>query len=408
MKILHTSDWHLGKRLDSFSRLNEQKEVMEEICRIADQEKVDAVLVAGDLFDTFNPAAEAVELFYKTLKKLSANGTRAVIAIAGNHDSPDRIEAPDPLARENGILFSGYPHTEISPFALESGVEVIRSEPGFIEVKLPNLEYPLRVLLTPYANEYRLKTFLGIENSEEELRTLLADRWQKLANKYCDNNGVNLLLTHLFFMKKGSAPQEEPEDEKPILHVGGAQAIFPENIPTQIQYTALGHLHRKQEIDSLPCPVVYSSSPLAYSFSEANQDKHVVIVEIEPGLAASYRPVKLNEGKRLLRKKFFDPDEAVTWLHENQNTLVELTLVTDQFLTAEERKQIHNAHDGIVAIIPEINNKELLKTDTDRHIDLSQDIVLLFGQYFKHRHGQGPNDEILQLFKEALAQENEE
>ena len=100
MKILHTSDWHLGKRLEEFSRLEEQKAVMQEICEIAEREQADAVIVAGDLFDTFNPPTEAIDLLYKTLKRLTANGRRPVIAIAGNHDSPDRIEAPDPLARD--------------------------------------------------------------------------------------------------------------------------------------------------------------------------------------------------------------------------------------------------------------------------------------------------------------------
>ena len=104
MKILHTADWHLGKRLDNYSRIEEQIEVMNEICEIADEQNIDLVLVAGDLFDTFNPSVEAVELFYKTLKRLANNGQRPVIAIAGNHDSPDRIDAPDPLARECGII----------------------------------------------------------------------------------------------------------------------------------------------------------------------------------------------------------------------------------------------------------------------------------------------------------------
>src|SRR5690554_7320792 len=103
MRLLHTGDWHLGKRLDDYSRLEEQQAVLEELIGLAEIHDVDAVLVAGDLFDTFNPPAEAVELFYKSLKKLSGDGRRPVIAIAGNHDSPDRIEAPDPLARECGI-----------------------------------------------------------------------------------------------------------------------------------------------------------------------------------------------------------------------------------------------------------------------------------------------------------------
>ncbi len=125
MKILHTSDWHLGKRLENFSRLEEQQAVLNEICEIADNENVDAVLVAGDLFDTFNPPTEAVDLFYKTLKRLTNGGKRPVIAIAGNHDSPDRIEAPDPLARECGIIFTGYPNSVVPEFELETGLKIL-------------------------------------------------------------------------------------------------------------------------------------------------------------------------------------------------------------------------------------------------------------------------------------------
>ncbi len=311
MKILHTSDWHLGKRLEHFSRLDEQKEVLQEICSIADEENVDGVVIAGDLFDTFNPSTEAVDLFYKTLKRLADNGRRAVVAIAGNHDSPDRIEAPDPLARECGIIFSGYPNTTIKPFQLESGLAVTNSDNGFIEIKLPDSEIPLRILLTPYANEFRLKTYLGCNNSEEELRELLGQKWSELANKYCDDKGVNILLTHLFVVKKGEKMPEEPEDEKPILHIGGTQAIYSENIPSQIQFTAIGHLHRKQEVSGGNSPVLYSGSPLAYSFGEANQDKFVLILETQPGQETQYKPVKLQYGKNVVRKKFEDVELAV-------------------------------------------------------------------------------------------------
>ena len=112
MKILHTADWHLGKWLDNVSRLSEQNEVLSEICEVAEKENVDVVLIAGDLFDTFSPSAEAQELFFRTLKRLGCNGRRPVVAIAGNHDQPDRIEAPDHLARECGIIFIGYPNSK--------------------------------------------------------------------------------------------------------------------------------------------------------------------------------------------------------------------------------------------------------------------------------------------------------
>lgn len=408
MKILHTADWHIGKRLERFSRLEEQKAVLNEICEIADREAVDAVVIAGDLFDTFNPPTEAVELFYKILKRLSRNGRRAVVAIAGNHDSPDRIEAPDPLARECGIILAGYPNSVVAPFSLESGLAVTRSEEGFLELKLPENKTPFRILLTPYANENRLKTCLGFDDdAEEELRTLLQQKWQALAKKYCDKKGVNLLAAHLFMMKKGETPPEEPEDEKPILHVGGAQAVYTENIPKQIQYVALGHLHRKQLLSEKPCPIYYSSSPLSYSMSEAEQEKYVVIVEAEAGKAAAHRTVPLTQGKKLLRATFDSVDAATTWLEAHPDTLVEITLATESFLTAEERKRLNVAHDGIVAIIPQVKSAEREKAGAKAEIDLNKKMEELFSDYFRYKYEQPPNEEILQLFREIVAEEEE-
>jgi len=436
MKILHTADWHLGKHLDDFPRLEEQQAVLQEICEIAEREAADVVLVAGDLFDTFNPSTEAVELFYRTLKRLTADGRRPVVAIAGNHDSPDRIEAPDPLARECGIIFAGYPHTLIPPFSLDGGLSVLHSDEGFLELRIPGTEVPLRILFTPYASEYRLKTFLGLGDSEEELRILLQERWQKLADRYCDRDGVNILVSHLFMIRKGEVFPEEPEEEKPILHVGGAQALYTENIPAQIQYTALGHLHRMHRVDisrasasasSSPSPslsstslfpfsepsssfsaspVFYSGSPLSYSFTEAAQQKYVLLAEIVPGEAAVVREIVLTRARKLLRKRATGVDEAVQWLSENRDALVELTIVTDTFLTARERKMLSAAHPAIVSVIPEVTHADIPGDSDKRTIDLSRDMETLFRDYFLHVKRQEPNEELMQLFNEILAEES--
>ena len=406
MKILHTADWHLGKRLDDRSRLEEQQVVLQEICEIAEREGVDAVLVAGDLFDTFNPPTEAVDLLYSTLKRLTADGHRPVIAIAGNHDSPDRIEAPDPLARACGIIFAGYPHTLVPPFALNTGLRVLQSDKGFVELQLPGAEIPLRILFTPYANEYRLKTFLGLEESEEELRLLLQERWQALADRYCDRRGVNILITHLFMVRRGDKHPEEPEEEKPILHVGGVQVVHTENIPAQIQYTALGHLHRMRRVNaSAASPVFYSGSPLSYSFAEAGQQKQVLMIDVEPQEAAVVREVPLNRVKKLLRKRAHGVDEALQWLSGNSDALVELTIVTDTFLTALERKALNAAHSGIVTMIPEVTDVEPQVGSGKKQIDLNQSMETLFRDYFQHVKGQEANDELMQLFNEIMAEE---
>lgn len=403
IKILHTADWHLGKRLEQFSRLEEQTAVLAEICSIADEQQVNAVIIAGDLFDTFNPATEAVDLFYKTLKRLTNNGKRLVVAIAGNHDSPERIEAPDPLARECGIVFSGFPTTTVPLFLLESGLEVIKSVPGFIEVKLPNTNVPLRLILTPYANEYRMRTFLGIEDSESELRQILQEHWKNLADLHCDDQGVNLLVTHLFMVKNGAEIPEEPEEEKPINHIGGAQAIYTSNVPEQIQYVALGHLHRPFQMDVLPCPVVYSGSPLSYSFSEAEQQKFVNILHAEPGKPIQYEKIPLTVGKRLIRYRAEGSENALQWLIQHPDTLVELTLVTESYLTAKERKAILTAHDGIVAIIPEIRTVGSEPTER-KTINLNQEMDDLFKDYFQTKTGQPLNEELLTLFQEIKAE----
>lgn len=399
IKILHTADWHLGKKLDSFSRLEEQILVMNEIIEIADQQQVDLVLIAGDLFDNFNPSVEAVELFYKTLKRLSNNGKRPVVAISGNHDSPSLIDAPDPLARECGIILIGYPNAKIQEFELND-FKILKSVEGMIELKLNSFDYPIRIIHTPYANEIRLKQYFG-ENKEDALNEVLATNWKNIADEYCDENGVNLLIAHLYMNQKGAEILEEPEGEKPIK-IGNADMIFSEAIPPQIQYTALGHLHGFKNIGTEEKPVVYSSSPLCYSFSEAGQTKYVSVIEAEPNQTVSYHKVELKNGKPLIRKTFDDINLAVEWLNENQNALVELILESDSFLKADERKLIYQSHDGIIHLIPKVKNQEVEMVEY-KFADQTKDMKELFADYFKSKNGnQEPNDEIKDLFNEIL------
>lgn len=399
MKILHTADWHLGKRLDSFSRLEEQVLVMKEIVEIAEKQQVDLVIIAGDLFDNFNPSTEAVELFYKTLKQLSNNGKRPIIAISGNHDSPNFVDAPNPLARENGIILIGHPNAKVAPFQLEN-FEIINSAEGFLELKLKTFDYPVRILHTPYANEIRLKQYLG-ENKEDALNEILAENWKQLADEFCNENGVNILTAHLYMNQRGSELLEEPEGEKPIK-VGNADMIFSDAIPDQIQYTALGHLHGFKNIGSNEKPVVYSSSPLCYSFSEAGQTKYISIINAEPNRNISFETIELKQGKPLVRKSFDSVENAVEWLNDNPNTLVELTLESETFLKADERKLLYQSHSGIVHLIPKVKNQELENTNL-REINLSQDIKDVFKDYFKSKNGnQEPNEDIINLFNEIL------
>jgi len=201
-------------------------------------------------------------------------------------------------------------------------------------------------------------------------------------------------------LKRGGEIWEEPEGEKPIK-VGHADLIYSDGIPGQMQYTALGHLHRFQEIGGHPAPVVYPSSPLAYSFAEAGQEKGVVIIDAKPAQPVTYTKIPLKSGRALHRKKFLHIDEAVAWLHANPYALIELTLISNTFLSSAELKRIHEAHDGIIHIIPVVKSEEMIEEKV-QSINLDQDIDALFKDYFQYRLGQEPNDEIMQLLNEVI------
>jgi exonuclease SbcD len=199
--------------------------------------------------------------------------------------------------------------------------------------------------------------------------------------------------------KKGAPILEEPEGEKPIK-IGNADLIYSDIIPAQIQYTALGHLHGCRNIGTEDKPVVYASSPLCYSFSEAGQTKYVSIIDAQPNQKVAFERIPLQNGKSLARKTFNNVETAVEWLTENQNSLVELTLESETFLTAEERKRIYQTHHGIVHLIPKVRNQEFNENEL-RTVNLNQDIQSLFKDYFKSKNnGQEANDDLINLFNE--------
>lgn len=418
MRVLHTADWHLGKRLERYSRLEEQEAVMDEICRIAEEQQADLVLIAGDLYDTFSPSTAAVELFYKTVRRLSNDGRRPVIAIAGNHDSADYIEAPNPLARECGILLAGYPEAELPEMELPGKFSVQRVAPGFIELSLAGHEAPVRIIFTPYANEQRLATFLGESDEAQALRDRLAAHWSQLARDFCDEGGINLLMTHLFFQPDKVRADDaneadklaEPDEEKPVLHVGGAQQMYPDMIPEQIQYTALGHLHRYIEVRKSPSPVVYSSSPLSYSFSEAEQQKYVVLIDAQPGEPVRHQRVPLQQGRPLLRIKANGVDDAVEQLQSRQEAMVELTLRSDTYLSAGDRRRLREAHPDIITLIPDVHlsGEDSEGRSAKESIDLDKSLDELFADYFISQKQQPPGEELMQLFQEIKARRDGE
>ena len=399
MKILHTADWHLGKWLGSISRLPEQKEVLEELCSIVEQENPDIVLIAGDIYDQINPPVEAVYLLHQTLMKMSANGKRAIIIIAGNHDSPERIEAIEPLLFQSGIIVAGWPFSAPMCYSIPSGISIISSAQGFVELQLPHCKYPVRVLLGAYANTVRCTPLLSPDN--QDIQGILKKLWNNTHSLYQNKEGFNVFIGHGLFM--GSTIPEEDEGERSVM-VGGAQAIPLAYIPENIDYAALGHIHKPLKFDSASFPILYSGSPLCYSMAEAGQKKHIVMAEfVSPGQSAVLRYIELSKGKSLIKIYANSVQDALQSLSTCQNSYVELNLILSNHITIEEKNKLYDAHDGIVDILLKMDmSNAVLESMPDMTISISE----LFKSFYKEKKGIDPSKEMMQLFNEVLNSTN--
>lgn len=393
----------------SISRHAEQKCLLDEIVQLADAEQVDAVVVAGDIYDTYRPGNDSEQLLYRTLKRLTKNNTRPVLVIAGNHDSPDKVTVPSGLASQLGIFMLGKPF-QVPDAEFEDGdpetTRVLKIAEGFVEVQIPGNSNPLRVLMTPFASPSRITLQADADTTaHEQVVATLKAHWQDLANTYCDSKGVNLLVSHQFMLKRGGTRYEEDESERRITTLGGADALYTDMIPDGIQYVALGHLHSYIEVQREPMPVIYSSSPMRMSMSEAGQTKQVVIVDLQPGKPAQWYKRELTTGRQLIRHKAASVADALVWLSQHKEAIVELSVECEHGLTSSEVANLKNAHDYIVGTpIPIIQNAtDIQLAQTDRLTAYNnQDRPALFRQFFTSRKGYEPSAELVALFTELM------
>lgn len=407
MRILHTSDWHLGRNLENISRLEEQRWFIDRLVRIADEEDVDLVLVAGDIYDTYNPSAAAEELFFEAMDRLGGKRGRAVVVIAGNHDNPDRLCAASPLAYKNGIILLGYPGSDPGEYRMSAeGISIADSGPGWMELSLSRCDHNAVMITMPFPSESRLEELLTGKADEAELQNAYSEKigsiFRTLSEKFRDDT-VNLIVAHLFLLGGSTSDSER------TLQVGGAMTVDPSVLPGKTHYAALGHLHRPQQIRSAPCPTYYAGSPLAYSFSEAGYSKAVYIVDAIPGRKAEVRPVYLDCGKPLV-KWFADKgiQQAMEWCEEGRdpNAWIDLEILTDRVLTADEYKAIRSMHPGIINIRPRIRSEETEVMPSESRE--GRKIDELFRDYYKYRMGVDIPDELMEAFLELLNEDGEQ
>ena len=280
MKLLHTSDWHVGRSIRGSSRADEHRQVLEEIATVAEGEQVDLVIVAGDLFDTSTPTPESEEIVYRALLALTHGGA-PVAVISGNHDHPRRLRAVAPLLELGSIQLVTEPTRPD-----DGGVLRITSGDG-VDARLAMLPFVSKRGIVRSADLMDAEAF---ENAQR-----YSDRMRLLIEALCASFGadtVNVLAAHAFVLGAVTGGGERP------AHLVEEYAVTAPSFPPTIGYGALGHLHRAQRIPAGP-PLHYCGSPLQLDFGEVEQIKQVNVVDLLPGVPADVRAVPLTAGRPL-------------------------------------------------------------------------------------------------------------
>lgn len=267
MRILHTSDWHLGRSFHGFSLLDDQASVLETLVTTVQEEQVDLVVVAGDLYDRAVPPADAISLCDELLGRLRATGAR-VVAVAGNHDSGPRLGFGEAVMTAGGVTIRGDVRRVADPVTLDA------DDGGA----------PVACFLVPYLEPELARHALGAPEARTHDAIWGAAGAAIEARRRALGPHRSILVAHAF-LAGGAAT-----DSERVLSVGGVDQVEPGALGG-FDYVALGHLHRAQTIGR--GRMRYSGSPVAYSFSEAADTKQAWLVDLAPDGSVGVEPVVL-------------------------------------------------------------------------------------------------------------------
>ena len=370
MKIMHLSDLHIGKKVNEYSMLQDQIYILKEILRIIDNEKVETVIIAGDVYDRSLPPNEALELFDEFLYQLSSRNVN-VFVISGNHDSPERISYGGRMMTENKIFLSPVYDGNVKPISLND---------DYGEVNF---------YLLPFIRPADIRRYFPDENIENYTDAVKV----AIDNMNVDFSERNILITHQFVT---GAELSESED----IIVGGTDNVSGE-VFDGFDYVALGHIHREQTVGK--DNIRYCGTPLKYSFSEAKHIKSVTILDFKDKENIEYSKIPLTP----LRD-----------MREIRGTYDELTLKSnyestnvDDYLhiTLTDEEDIPDAIGKLRSIYPNIMKLDYdnLRTRGSGIVDAIENIESkspfeLFADLFKQQNNQDMSEEQEEIMRNLI------
>ncbi|MEL7147775.1 MAG: exonuclease SbcCD subunit D C-terminal domain-containing protein [Bacteroidota bacterium] len=349
MKILHTADWHLGHRLHEHHQQEEQQQFLDWLLALIDKEKIDVLLISGDVYDTGVPSTQSQKMYYDFLIALQQTHCSEAVITGGNHDAPGTINAPKELL------------SALSVHVVGKATEEVKDEVFQLKVR----EESLVVAAVPYLRDQDIRRAIKGESFDEiteRYKKALVNHYDEVA-AYCqaipNENGPTIAMGHLFAVG-GSISDSEQQ-----IYVGNLGHIGADDFPETFDYIALGHLHKPQIVGGNE-KIRYSGSPVMLSFSEAGSDKQVLILETAEKSIDQIQSVEVPVFRQLIRLKGSQeecigkiqnlelaPDQLTPW--------VEVTIKSSQHTTINQELFHQEA---------EKRGVEVLKVTTDKSRNL--------------------------------------
>lgn len=392
MKILHTSDWHLGKRLFKSERLPEQERFLEWLIKTIKEEQVDVLIVAGDIFDVPSPPNLAQKLFFKFIYQLKEFKDLTTIIIGGNHDSSSLLQIPENFFSDlNCFIRSGLPNGP---------------EESDIIIEKEGVKYGFKTL--PYFRNFELLNSLSSEESEDE--NIIKDYFHNYFSSWKQKASPDFkfLIAHHVFGNYEMSGSEH------AIHLSGIDHFPLDWVNTKFDYVALGHIHKKMTLSESP-PIIYPGSPIPMRFSESGK-KRVSLVEIQNN-KLSYKMIEIPPFRNLIKLALNlenYQDELKKLISSEAEQELPTFLEVNMYLDAPEkgladiiREKLKKSNIQLLSYIPLTNNLTNKKLNQIKVGDLS--IEELFKKYFTEKYPESDvPKEIINSFNELLQDINNE
>ena len=357
MKFLHLGDLHLGKRVHGFSMCSDQKFALEQIIQMAVTNQVDAVVIAGDIYDKTIPSGEAVGLFDSFFTKLCSAGV-CVLAVSGNHDSGERLNFGTKLLEQSGFTLVG---------TFDGTVKTVSLSDEYGEVKFH---------LLPWIRPMEWKEQLQLTKCTQQCAM------EQVLKMIPQTDTRQVLVAHTFVTAGGILPEQSDSE---IVPVGGLDAVDAA-LFERFDYTALGHLHRPQKIGSPN--IRYSGSLLKYSFSEARYPKSVPLVEMTDHVEIQLLPLTPLHEMREIRGRLDDVTSPLVVQSGDCEDYLRVTLTNDE--------ELFDAQSALKAVYPNLMQLDFdnTRTRTADSIGMTDETIVqrlsveqLFAQFFEEQNG---------------------